>query len=403
MNSVFKRLLPALLLITSLGLMTTAGTVAQSVPSCTSFGSSSSTQVNCSIDAGGALTVPNTLFVVATSPAGTTPANCSAQPTSSYTVQGSVANVPATPVTIAITGIGSTGCKLQLQSGAAPAGASLGDIGLTLPAAVTSGTTIQFSTLVCTDPTCVSLLSTQPISATVTQDSGGGSNYCSRDHHDPGDGHNGGCNGGYRGPNPCQYGASASPYCQPGGQYCNGISIPAGQTCNTTYCPSGQYTGIGQTCPTSGVSVTYPAGWNIVAGPTGTVLPGVAGALYSLPPGVTSYLTLPGTSPLQAGTGYWAYFNASTTITLPVASSTSVTVQLTPNQYALIGNPGNTTATVSGTSLSVLLYSPTGGGYTPMMQLPPGQGAWVASPYGGAVTITSGVSPYQPPPPPPPL
>jgi hypothetical protein len=176
-----------------------------------------------------------------------------------------------------------------------------------------------------------------------------------------------------------------------------GVVVPPGETC----CLNGSGVVVeipGQSCSFSigGGSAAYNAGWNIVAGPDGTTETGSAGPLYGYPPGAFSYQVLPQGSPLQAGSGYWAYFDTPVTETLPAASNGTVTINLTPGQWALIGNPGDGTATVSGANVTVFAYE--GGGYQPTNQLAPGQGAWAISPTGGPVTITS--SPGTPPGPP---
>jgi hypothetical protein len=216
------------------------------------------------------------------------------------------------------------------------------------------------------------------------------------------------------------------------GQYCpgttsgygtcpNGASVPSGSVCpylglgycsnayaNPTYCSSA---GAG-----AGGTVTYAAGWNIVAGPSGTVDSG-GGPLYSFPPGSASYQTLPQGSALQAGSGYWTYFSSGVTVSLAAGGSGSTTLQIPPGQPTLVGNPGYGTATISGPGVTLYVWSPTTGSYQQTNQLAPGQGAWTMSPTGGAITITSSGAPgayppgvyppgaYPPgePPPPPPF
>jgi hypothetical protein len=53
----------------------------------------------------------------------------------------------------------------------------------------------------------------------------------------------------------------------------------------------------------------------------------------------------------------------------------------------MIGNPGSTPAAVSGAD-SVVVFDPVGNSYVPATTLAPGQGAWVVSSSGGAVTVT---------------
>jgi hypothetical protein len=217
----------------------------------------------------------------------------------------------------------------------------------------------------------------------------------------------------------------------------NGTYVAFGQVCPGTTpsygtCPNGSYVPSGSICPSGGLgycsnpyatpgycapsggtaTVTYAAGWNIVAGPSGTVDSGSASQLYSFPPGSVSYQTLPQGSVLQAGTGYWAYFNAPVTVTLPAGGPGSTTLQIPPGQPTLVGNPGYGTATVSGSGVTLFVYSPATGSYQQTTQLAAGQGAWAMSTVGGPITITASGAPgayppgaYPPggPPPPPPF
>jgi hypothetical protein len=115
---------------------------------------------------------------------------------------------------------------------------------------------------------------------------------------------------------------------------------------------------------------------------------GAAGSLYTLQPGDASYETLAAGAALKPGAGYLAFFPSSTTATLPVVTAASVTVQLPPGQFVLIGNPGDTAATVTGAD-TVLTFSASSNSYSQATTLPPGQGAWVMSNNGGQVTITN--------------
>jgi hypothetical protein len=135
-----------------------------------------------------------------------------------------------------------------------------------------------------------------------------------------------------------------------------------------------------------GTPITYQSGWNLVAGPTGALVSGASGLLFTLQPGDAAYETLPSSSPLQAGHGYWALFNAPTTVSLPGTSLTSVSRAIPPGQFALIGNPFGRPATVTGAS-AVYTYT-VESGYQATMTLLPGQGAWAQSGT-GQVVITS--------------
>ncbi len=186
----------------------------------------------------------------------------------------------------------------------------------------------------------------------------------------------------------------------------NGSGCVFSSTANCAYLGPNYYWN-GSSCVFSGTApystvsatVTYAPGWNIVAGPSGATLPGNTSGLFSFPPGATAYVALPPGTPFQAGTGYWAYFNAATTVTLPASTTSSVPVQLPAGQWVLVGNPGTGQATVSGVNVTLYLYNPTGGGYSQATAIPAGQGAWVISPTGGTLTISTGAAGGPPPPP----
>jgi hypothetical protein len=163
--------------------------------------------------------------------------------------------------------------------------------------------------------------------------------------------------------------------------------LSAGVTCNGTF-----YTGV-TTCPlvaanASGYPVTFPAGWDIVSGPAGAVVTGNIGPMYAFRPGDVSYEVVPPGTPLQAGLGYWAFFNTTTTETLPFNAGGTVTLSLPPGQFAMIGNSGTSPATVTGADV-LLTFNAATNGYVQTSQLAPGQGAWAMSYSGAQVAITN--------------
>jgi PKD repeat protein len=141
--------------------------------------------------------------------------------------------------------------------------------------------------------------------------------------------------------------------------------------------------------PPPGPAVSYAGGWNLIGGPTGSVVTGNTGPLYTFGAGDTSYEMLPSGSTLTGGAGYWANFPAATNSTIAMSGPTSVAAQLPAGQFVMIGNPGNAPATVSGADL-LLIYSPASNNYTQTTVLQPGQGAWAFSFGGGTATISSG-------------
>jgi len=136
----------------------------------------------------------------------------------------------------------------------------------------------------------------------------------------------------------------------------------------------------------SGVSVSYAAGWNLVAGPSGMVLTGTSGSLYALRAGDTGYETVAAATPLTAGNGYWAYFTGPETTTLPQNVSQPGATPLPAGQFVLVGNPSSMPVTVAGAD-TVLAYDPVRG-YQSVSTLQPGQGAWAYSANGGMLTMS---------------
>lgn len=134
-------------------------------------------------------------------------------------------------------------------------------------------------------------------------------------------------------------------------------------------------------------TVTYQPGWNLISGPTGALPGGIAGPLFTFQPGDTSYESLPGNAPLQAGYGYWALINSTLTATISGTGSASITRVIPNGQFAMIGNPFARAATVSGGG-AIYVYIP-GSGYQQTTTLQAGQGAWVQGGPTGQVIIQS--------------
>lgn len=143
---------------------------------------------------------------------------------------------------------------------------------------------------------------------------------------------------------------------------------------------------------TGAASVNLQSGWNLVALPPGTPIPGITPPLYTYQPGDTAYETPAST---QTGLGYWAYAGSATTLALPIGSSSAYSVTAPAGQYFMVGDPsGILAATVSGADV-VYSYDATNG-YQATTTLNPGQGAWVYSTNGGTITVTP-FAPNQPP------
>ncbi|MGI8551840.1 MAG: PKD domain-containing protein [Dehalococcoidia bacterium] len=138
-----------------------------------------------------------------------------------------------------------------------------------------------------------------------------------------------------------------------------------------------------------GLKVSYPAGWNLVSGPEGTMPRNVAAGPFTFRSTDTAYESLPTRSALQPGAGYWVYFSTATTLTLPFTGPQRLTIQLQAGDVRLIGNPGTAPATLGGSGFSALIWDPVSSSYRSVASLLPGQGAWVESADGGSVTIAN--------------
>lgn len=134
--------------------------------------------------------------------------------------------------------------------------------------------------------------------------------------------------------------------------------------------------------PTTGV--TYQPGWNLIAVPAGTTFPGSLGTIYTFQAIDAVYQTPP--NPVT-GIGYWAFFSTPTTASIPLTGPQTTVKALPAGHWIMIGNPGNTPATVMGADI-VYAYS-AGAGYQSTTMLQPGQGVWVISVNGGTVTVGS--------------
>jgi hypothetical protein len=134
--------------------------------------------------------------------------------------------------------------------------------------------------------------------------------------------------------------------------------------------------------------VTYNAGWNLVGGPSGQTFTQAANPLYTFQAGDTNYETVQNSTAIAAGKGYWAYFTASTQVTIQGAAPTGATTISAPaGQYIQVGNPNPTNnVTISGAD-TVYTYDPVAGQYIAATTLKPGQGAWVLSNAGGTITL----------------
>ncbi len=132
-----------------------------------------------------------------------------------------------------------------------------------------------------------------------------------------------------------------------------------------------------------------PAGWNLVAGPTGSVFSQCEGPLYTFQPGDVNYEQQSNVTPVTGGRGYWCFLTAASTLTLNGSSQPSVTITLPASQWVMVGNPSTTASLrITGSADAVDTWDTAGGRYaTGVTTLAPGQGAWAISLNGGTITV----------------
>lgn len=152
----------------------------------------------------------------------------------------------------------------------------------------------------------------------------------------------------------------------------------------------------GRTRAQSGGLASYPAGWNLIAGPEGTVFSSAGGPLYTLQAGDAAYTASAAAAPVHGGYGYWAYFPQAQLIRFTGAVRLPQTITVPAGQYVLIGNPATETVSVSPGADLLLSYDPVSHAYTPTSVLLPGQGAWAYSIDGVVLTVSSLTPPALP-------
>ncbi len=132
-------------------------------------------------------------------------------------------------------------------------------------------------------------------------------------------------------------------------------------------------------------TIGFTPGWHLVAGPSGTIFPGIT-SLYSLDPSSGQYVAQPLRQPAQAGTGYFALFSGLINVRMAPDQHDPVSVKLPASAWVLVGNPSSiSAATVSGVDVAYVYDQQ--GGYLVQSSIPPGSGALVYSYFGGTATI----------------
>jgi hypothetical protein len=193
---------------------------------------------------------------------------------------------------------------------------------------------------------------------------------------------------------------ASGPVSCPAGGYAPSAAACTGPSSVSTLSSLGTGTGVGTSpgvgtnlglaAPQTGFQVSLGSGWNLISAPDGTTIPG--SSLLTFQAGDTNYEQVAAGTPMKGGVGYWVFLPMATQLTLGTAStSANTTINLPAGQPVMIGNPGNTTATVNGAD-KVFMLSPGSSSYTTGTQLQPGQGAWAMSTNGGQVTITNAPS-----------
>ena len=136
--------------------------------------------------------------------------------------------------------------------------------------------------------------------------------------------------------------------------------------------------------------ITYATGWNLIGLPAGTLAAETVGPLYTPRSAGEGYEVLPAGAALEAGRGYWAYFDRPTTLQLAEVGPVSARLQLPAGRWALVGNPGQAPVAVIGLAI-VVIYDEAAQAFTYSLLIPPGHGAWVYPLQEGTFTLSSGL------------
>jgi hypothetical protein len=151
------------------------------------------------------------------------------------------------------------------------------------------------------------------------------------------------------------------------------------------------------------VNVTYPAGWNLIGGTPGTPVTEARGPLYWLavyfPSANTfmaSYRPANSDTVSSLAAGYWAYFDADTTVGLRLDTEPATPVRISSQGIAVIGNPFSTAVNVTGPT-ALYRYDSDTASYELTTSLEPGEGAVAYGPPlgsgGGDILLTPRSSP----------
>ena len=139
-----------------------------------------------------------------------------------------------------------------------------------------------------------------------------------------------------------------------------------------------------------GTSVTYRAGYNLVAAPRGTSFAAAANPLFTMLAGDSNYRSIPNTQPTYDAYGYWAYFGQDTTVQFAASGPPFFMAITDPGEWFMVGNQNGTAAmrVVLGAQ-SVYLYDAQAKQYRSSDTIPVGQAAWVRSDKNGLVAVAA--------------
>jgi hypothetical protein len=138
-----------------------------------------------------------------------------------------------------------------------------------------------------------------------------------------------------------------------------------------------------------GATVTYHAGYNLVAGPRSTSLSSASGSLYTYLSGDTAYRVLPSSQGTYDGYGYWAYFPRDVNVQLNGSGPAFLSAVADPGVWFLVGNDSASSAMQVLGAAAVYVFDPQSGQYRTATTLQPGQGAWVKPDKDGLIALAS--------------
>lgn len=140
---------------------------------------------------------------------------------------------------------------------------------------------------------------------------------------------------------------------------------------------------------THSVTVTYHAGWNLVAAPRGTRYTGALGPLYAFFAGDSAYRGIPAGTGSIDGAGYWAYFVSDTRVPINAGSGRFYSVLAPPGTWVLIGNENSTESMRVLGADAVYIWDSQTGAFQATGTLQPGQGAWALMGHAGEIAVAA--------------